>query len=391
MLVSSFLDILFGSMNTEVENKDREGCINLLHRNKITFVEKGSDKDRFCFSVRLSKAKKVKSLLDKSGIKVYSIRGEGLPFLAARYKMRLGILTGVILFVFLVWLSGNYVWQITFSGNDNIPDHIIEEQLAEVGFSVGTYIPSVDFYSLCNRFIRNTEGYSFISVNMEGTTARVEVRERSVRDESETYRASNLVAKYGGIIDSMTVYSGKNVVGREDVVKEGDLLVSGIVEKAVGFDIVRARGSVYAYVTRSFEVEVPYQRTVREYTGEKSSVRQIVFFGRAFSFGDHKVFEGYTENVDRERAVIFDRIRLPFLINTVTRSEYTDKQITLSESEAKAEAELDMARLLAEELCDSEVLEKKTEEEYTESSYKLRCELYCLTDIAYEKEIILNK
>ena len=392
MLVSRLLDGVFGSVNVRVSSDDTESIINLLHRNRITFSERRMEGGGFCFSVRLSKAKKVQSLLDKSAVKVYSIRGEGLPFLAARYKMRTGAVIGALLVCFLIWLSGNYVWQITFSGNDNIPDYVIEQQLSEVGFSVGTYIPEVDFYSLCNRFIQSTEDYSFISVNMDGTTARVEVRERSVRRNPDEYEASNLVAKYSGQIDSMTVYSGKSVVGREDVVKEGELLVSGIVEKAVGFDIVKSKGSVYAYVTRRLEVEVPYEKTVREYTGEKSVSTEIAFFGRLLSLKKHKsVFCSYSENVDRERVVLFDRIKLPFVITTKTRLEYVDKVVALTKEEAKAEAERDMARLLVEELRDSEILEKKTEEEYTDTSYKLKCEVYCLTDIAYEKEILLNK
>ena len=118
----------------------------------------------------------------------------------------------------------------------------------------------------------------------------------------------------------------------------------------------------------------------------------ILFFGSTLSFGKHnKGIDQYAESVDRERVVLFDRIKLPLIVNKETRSEYREVTVTLTEAEARAEAESDMARLISEELGQSEILEKKTEEEYTDVSYKLKCRLYCLTDIAYEKEIILNK
>ena len=60
-------------------------------------------------------------------------------------------------------------------------------------------------------------------------------------------------------------------------------------------------------------------------------------------------------------------------------------------SEAKKQAEYQMSLAMLEGLSDSEILERKTKELIGEDSYKLTCEVYCLTDIAQEKEIILEK
>ena len=388
-----FLDYVFGGVNFECETVDTEKCINLLHRNGILAKRMKRQEEKFSFFIRLSKYKKVRSLLDKSGIKVYSIRGEGLPFLLMRYKKRYGVVVGAIIFCCILWISKNYVWQITFSGNDDIPDSVIENQLLEVGFGVGTYIPKVDYYSLCNSFLQRSDDFSFISVNMEGTTAKVELRERKKRNEEDGYFASNLVAKYSGQIESMTVYSGKTVVEKESVVKEGDLLVSGFFEKTYGFDMVRSTGSVYAYVTREFEVYVPFEKTVKTYTNNRQTKNVITFFGRDIKLYSNikNSFEKYDEVVDRERLVLFDKVRLPFVVTKTSRLEYIEDTVVLDEKEAQKEAEKQLSKILSKELENADVLERTVNESVTDERYKLSCKVYCITDKALEKEIKTEK
>ena len=393
MPINKFLDYIFGNVEFIIDSKDTEKCINILHRNKILAGEMQINKEGyFSFYIRYGKLECVKCLLDKSGIKVYSIKGKGLPFLLKLRKKRYGLIVGAVIFCLSIWVSNLFVWDLTFSGNENIPDKVVEEQFIEAGFGVGTYIPKIDFYKLCNVFLQQTEDFSFVSVNMEGTTAHIELRERKKEDEREEYKASNIVAKYSGQIDSMTVYSGNAVIGKEAVVKEGDLLVSGFLEKMYGFEIVRSSGSVYAYVTRTFDVEIPFEKQTKVYTGKTNESLSFTFFGKDFNIYSKKgeSLTDYDETVDRERLVLFDRVKLPLILTKSINKEYIFENITLSEEEARREAENEMSRILLEELYDSEVLERRTSFEVTDDSFKLSCEVFCLTDIALEKEIKMN-
>lgn len=392
MLIKRLLDSLFGTLYVETDVACAERCLNILHKDNLSLRDIKKNDEKFSFEIALDKRKKVVSALDKSGIKDYIIKGKGLPFLIKKYRKRYGIAIGLVLFFVMLKVSSLFVWQIEFSGNEYISDVQVEKELLDAGFGVGSYIPKVDFYSLCNTFLRQTEDYSFVSVNIEGTTAKVELRERNIPPEKSEYKASNIVAKYSGQIESMTVYSGQTVVEKESVVKEGELLVSGFCEKTSGFDIVRSTGSVYAYVTRRFEIEVPFEKNIKEYSGNRQVTRGIKFFGKNISFPwkSDKKFEKYDETVDSERLVLFDRVKLPLVLTWNVRKEYTEKTVMLTNEEAAKEAELQLSRILTEELYDSEVLERSVKEEVTESSYKLICEVYCLTDIALEKEIEVN-
>lgn len=392
--MKKLLDFFFGTVTFEINSTDAEKALNILHGNMIYMKKMPKmDCEKFSFTVAKSNRRKAECLLDKSGIKVYSIRRRGLPFAVMKYRKRYGIFVGFAIFCFLLYLSQQIVWEIDFSGNENISDIDVERQLLEVGFGVGSYIPNVDFYTLSNEFIMSSDDFSFISVNMEGTKAHVELRERKKKDEKTEYAASNIVAKYGGIIESMTVYSGQTVIEKESVVKEGDLLVSGFVEKTSGFDIVRSQGSVYAYVTREFEVEIPFEKNVKKYTGKGQNNIDLIFFGMKFNLkkGIDGSFESYDEYTDVERLVLFDRIKLPLVLSKTTAKEYEANKGILNENEAKKQAEKEMSRILADELFDSEILERKTTEGITEKSYKLKCSIYCISDIACEKEILLSQ
>lgn len=392
--MTKLLDFLFGTALISFEKSDRERAINLLHANMIYIKELNIDKgDFFTLCISRKSCAKVERLLDKSGIKVYSIIRRGLPFIINKYKKRYGIFLGIILFCFLVWFSGQFVWEIEFSGNEMISDSVVEKQLLDVGFGVGSFIPKADLYTICNEFIIHSDDFSFISVNLEGTKANVELRERKKRDEKKEYNASNLVAKYGGIIENTTVYSGQLVVKKEDVVKAGDLLVSGFCEMENGFEIVKSSGSVYAYVTRNFEVEIPYSSQKKVYTGNLQKKVDIIFFGQRLTLKNQieNSYEYFEEINDRERLVLFDRIKLPLYSETIIHREYKTEEVLLELCEAKKQAEFQMSNLVIESLSDSEILERKTKELVGENSYKLICEVSCLTDIAQEKEIIIEK
>ncbi len=391
--MSYILDVIFGTASFRVCGEDAVKTVNILHENGINHQKmKKTNEGDIVFCVRQRDCLKVKCLLDKSRIKVYSIKSRGLPFLLKRYRKRYGILVGAFLFAALLFGSKLFVWEVRISGNNNFTAESVESQLSDVGFGVGTFIPAVDFYTLCNNFMQKTEDFSFVSVNMEGTTAVVEVRERKTVPQKEEIKASNLVAKYDGHIESMTVYNGKTVVEKGAVVKEGELLVSGFLEKKYGFDIVRSSGSVYAYVSRVLTVDVPFCTEQKVYTGLEKKNVELQFFGKSFSIFSSKDKEigEYDVFTDRERLVLFDAVSLPIIQKTSLQKEYCYETVYIDEESAKKEAERQMEVLIQNELKGAEMLEIKTESEVSEDKYKLTCKIYCLMDIALEKEIDVN-
>ena len=73
--------------------------------------------------------------------------------------------------------------------------------------------------------------------------------------------------------------------------RKGDLLVSGIIDsKALGYRLVRARGEVFAAVTLTYDVEIPYEMERKVYTGEFLTEKDVKFFAKTIKlFGKDSI------------------------------------------------------------------------------------------------------
>jgi similar to stage IV sporulation protein len=134
----------------------------------------------------------------------------------------------------------------------------IRKELKAGGLFVGSYIPALHIGELENRVLLSSDTLSWITVNLDGTVARVQVIERTEPQAGETGRLpANLVAGADGQIELIQLYRGNCLVKMGQAVKKGELLVSGIYESAsVGLRYTRAAGQVLARTERVIRLEV---------------------------------------------------------------------------------------------------------------------------------------
>lgn len=81
--------------------------------------------------------------------------------------------------IVLIVTSSFFVWDITVTGTDKIPAKTITDALERHGVKLGAYIPSLDTEKIEQAMVLEVDGLSWITLNLRGTVASVEVRERS--------------------------------------------------------------------------------------------------------------------------------------------------------------------------------------------------------------------
>ncbi len=294
----------------------------------------------------------------------------GLPRLLSRYRRRIGIPIGLILFLLLTRLSTRFIWEVTVSGNETMSDTEITEALAQLGCGIGTYIPSVDFYGICHRFLLENERVSWISVNMVGTTAEVRLIEASPRGTPENGNGtpSNLIARCGGEIVRTETAAGKTVVTAGETVGKGQLLVSGVVtvgrEDTGRFVLVRSRAKILAVTERSLSVTVPLVSVRNEVVGRETVGKTLIFFGKPIKLAENSsILPGECDIIKEKRRIVLlegDRltggIPLPIVLTAEYREIREKKTVRLTEEEALAEAEKEMSRRFAEDWAGAEIL-----------------------------------
>ena len=197
------------------------------------------------------------------------------------FGRRWGFFSGLFLFFLILYLSTLFIWGVEVTGNDLIPAEKIKKDLKNFGISPGVLISSFDPKDAGMRYQISGNDFVYVNVNIIGTKAYVEVRERqALYREEEEDTPSNLVAEIYGEIDRFEVLSGQIQVKRGENVTEGMLLISGVKENSVGsFRITRAKGKVYAKTTRNFSVTIPAEICTKVYTGEERDKISLEILG----------------------------------------------------------------------------------------------------------------
>jgi similar to stage IV sporulation protein len=230
---------------------------------------------------------------------------------------------------------------------------------------------------------------SWISVNIIGTVANVEVRERETKAPDEPTRPANLVAKKSGIIEEVRIYRGNVIVGAGQYVKEGELLVSGLFDSVQeGFRYTRASGKVYARTVEEFCIEIPYEYETKRYTGVEYCEKILNFFD--FSMNISKKYGNEDILCDKINIVenynLFGRVQTPFAVETVKYLEYETVFETRSAEAAEELAYFELDKKLSEMSEDSTLLKKTVTPLIRDDRFILHCVIVLIEDIAEVSE-----
>lgn len=391
-----FLSFIFGMRAYLVQKAWAIGAINLLARLDIPYDRLDKDEDgNLHFTVPAYKRKLLEGAFTAEGIVWERGALSGLPEIFRRYKKRWGIAVGFFIFVFLVVISGGRIWCVEVSGNSRVADEDIVTLLDELGCGVGDTYKDIEFAKLHNAFLLRCKDIAWISVNMDGTHAHVEVRETLSDQTAEDDQNYNVVAREDGQIEQIAAYEGKPQVAIGDTVRKGELLLSGVISYGeTGLRYENAAGEVYAKVIRDFVVEIPLETEKKVYTGHREAKKTLTFFQfQSNLFFSNKIsFDSYDTTHSKKQIHLFDSVALPIWIETDLYEEYDMQTVTLSEEEAKTLAYQEYRTRLKETLADAQLLEKNTTAALEEDGvYRIRCRLYCLADIAARQPLAIEE
>lgn len=350
----------------------------------------------FRLKVPLYYVSRVKRIFDYEDIEFEKSDIKGIPFYLTFLVKRPGLGIGLIIFFIIMSISANVVWTVEVEGNEKYSDAFVISQLADLGFTYGTYIPSVDFDQMHSEYLAKFSEISWISVNMNGTHARVQVREKRFggegKHEAGTY--ANIIASEDAVIKHEETVDGVPLVSQGNVVRKGELLVTGVVPlRNGGQRYTYAESKVFAYVPRSFKVEIPFKTTQKVYSGESFTKKTVKFFKKSINLSINSGFEytTYDKIVRSRRVCIFDTIPLPIWIEETEYKEYYYADKTLTKEAAVSLARSELRDKLDEILADAELTSSNFTYAISDKRFIIKCELTCITDIAKVVEFTVDE
>lgn len=388
---------LLGYGELEIDMADSPRFLNLCKTYGILYTPVRDKRDKDCMRVRcrMSVCKRIVQLAEGENLAVRQVLQGGLPMIVYRYRLRTGILFGILLSLSMLFLSGRLVWDIRFEEGDNINQQQLEQQLAACGLRVGSWIPHLSMDEIENRMLTTTDNIAWITVNLRGTVAYVQARALMKPEENaqKDVGVTNLVAKCDGVIDSVRLLSGTVAVEQGQLVRAGELLVSGVRDSnTLGYSVTPAKGEVMACTEHTLVVQIPLQQSQKRYTEVKNGEKILFFFGNPIKLSKKTgIVGGNCDTIKKlEIFSLFRLSALPLSLESTELHYYEWQTVNLSEEQAARLAQEELNRRMIEELQGAMLLSKTVSFATSEEYYTLSCQYRCIENIAQEQQITVD-
>jgi similar to stage IV sporulation protein len=285
--VINLVNYLFGYAEFEIHGPFGEEFINLTVQNNIELWNiRRKSSEILTAKVHLYDYKKLAPLAEKSKETLVLTVKEGIPRKVYKYRLRYGLLTGFILFFTLLFLMSSFMWSIEVVGVNDISSETVVERLAQYGFKVGSFNGGHDLQELKLLLMRDFDKMAFVTINIKGSRAEVEVTERIMPPPIvPTHVPCNIVAARDGQIIKMETYNGTTTFKAGDAVKKGQLLVSGVLNSTrVGYRMVHAEAKIQARTLRNIKISKEYKKIIPVETGRSQTVYTLKIFNYSINF-----------------------------------------------------------------------------------------------------------
>ncbi len=379
-----------GRVEAEAKGNQIEQFINQLHRRRIPLRSpQRTEEGTLLFTIPRRSFKRLRTPAFKTGTRIRILKKRGL-FMAIRpFRKRWGLAVGFFLFMGLVFFSAGFIWQVEVTGCETVSATQILADLEKMGLRVGCR-RTIDVGPIENRYLKGNEKLSWMSINVRGTTAYVEVREKGLKPEVvDLATPSNIYAARDGVILSIMDYGGTRQVQVGEAVAAGDLLVSGDWTDKYGVrHLTRSIATITAETRREASVSFAFQEKIRKKTGKKRT-----FF--AVSFGKMKISLYFTKKISyNEYDTVEDYYPLrigsfvfPISLHRIRVEEVQVENIQRTEEDVRKMALTQLGFFEEDVLADAKVRKRELNEKVTEDALELRAVFYCEEEIGVELPI----
>ena len=379
---------LLGYEDLEICARHRTCFLNLCRSAQWAYLPlRDQDSEDGLVRCTLSVAAPLRRACQNRGIIYRVVARGGLPLWLYRYRKRAGLLAGVVASIFLLYSLCGVVWDIRIEGNRSVSETAIIEQLAACGLRVGTSLhgDGLDCREIENRMLQTSPDISWVSVNLRGTVANVQVREKQVGQSAIEEQVVNLVATCDGIVESVRLLSGEVMVVPGQEVRAGELLISGVRDSTTqGYRIVGARGEVMAQTEHTEIVRIPLTEQKKVYTGEEKCEKSIIFFEKSIKFSKSTgIIGGSCDTIYKiEEWALPGGISLPIRYVHTRYLPYTMQPCERTQAQAYELAMAELEGILQDKAQAALLLHKIVSVSYSETHCILVCRYRCLENIA---------
>jgi similar to stage IV sporulation protein len=335
------VDLLRGFARVSVECPYPERFLNLCASEGVAFW--GAERTgalRLETAIASKDLARAEGLAKKLGGELKPLTKHGAVFFLERFRRRYALIAGLVVCAAALLISNMYIWEFSVEGNEEIASEEILQALREIGVTAGMRGGAVDIETARNQMLLKNSGLAWITVNVTGSHATVVVRERLKKPEIyQRDTPVNVIAEKAGLILQIDTLSGSAQVFPGDTVRQGQLLVSGLVDSAqLGVRLVNARADVTARTWTELTAAVPTGAIGKRYTGrEKTRYALVLGNSRVNLYGNSsQPYAMYDKMSETSVLRISQNLVFPVAAVRETYTEYEPTSYQMDEAVAEA-------------------------------------------------------
>ncbi len=362
---------LRGYLKIRITGYSPERFLNLCKNKNIVIWDLEAKSNSYEMYVTVDGFKKLKPLLKKTRTKIEIIEKHGTPFFFHKYRKRKLFFAGIFLGMCLIYGLSLFIWNIEIQGNFTITDEVLIEFLESQYVYHGMRRSKVECESIGTQIRKQFDDIIWVSVSLEGSNLIIHVKENTdtfqVSQTEET--PSDIISTADGTILEIITRSGVPSVNVGDVVKKGDLLVTGKLEvKNDAGEVIRedykcAEADIYAEVMIPYEDFCNTKHELKVYNDKSQKRVYLRVFGYEAVFG---VIKGKEENYEISSSYtqlkLNSNFEIPVFLGKLVGKEYETTEVDRTKEEKlqilNENLELFLEKL-EEENC--EILEKQVQ------------------------------
>lgn len=343
MLLNRTLHFAAGEVRVAVSAPFPARVLNLMSGNGIPFWDLAWESPE-CFRCTLTRADyaRLRRLTEGQPCAVTAAGRRGAPFLAARLRRRVALRLSLLAVTAALALGSFCVWDFEIEGETAVSDEELLRVLGKYGVGIGSFCWDIDQEALRNHVLLELDELSWITVNVRGYRALVQVRPRTPKPEIvDEQTPVNIVARRGGVIVSVEPLGGEAVVLAGSTVKKGDLLISGLSDRGgQRVELLAAMGRVEARTWYTLSATLPLTAVRKQPVGEATTL-SLVLGGRRIKIFGNSRYAGaeYDKITEKTRWDLFGLLPLPVTSVKETYRFYDAVETPRSVAAAMAEGE----------------------------------------------------
>ncbi|MDO5520361.1 MAG: sporulation protein YqfD [bacterium] len=379
---------LRGYLVCVIKGYSPERFLNLCSNHQITIWKLKKVEGGYQFQVLLHDYYKLRPIVRKTKTMPYVTQRFGLPFYIHRYKKRKIFFVGVLLAIAIVYYMSLFIWDIEVSGQYSHTEEAIVKFLDSKGVYAGVKKGTLNCQEIEETIRKRYSDIGWVSAEIRGTRLLLELTETNMPKPYEKQtEPCHIVADKDCVVDKIVTRKGTPMVREGQVVKKGDILVSGVIElhgddqTIIKKEAVVADADVTVKTYYQYKSEFNLDYIDKVYTDQSMKYYSFTAFGKEFylcnPLKNYNEYEKCDKIVDESTLKLNTNFYLPFSVSSIENKEYelVPKTYTGDEAIAKATSDLELyiKRLTAEDvvILDNQVVTTLTEDRKCVSEGKL--------------------